>query len=712
MDRLISLLAVFCLVANGLYAQPSCNPQGADECADAPVLCTLGELNGYSCRNPPPPNPAGPVPLCPGGGVPNNMQWWAFVAGANTTTLRISAYNCTLVGGQQGIQAGIYTDCSYNVPIFCQPGCWVGEQTLSGFTIPCQTYYVFIDGCNGSECDYTVEVLAGANPPNLAGETTLTVPDSVLCGAGEVCFSANYNGMCDPDFLWRINGDTVSVSGHKYCDTLRISGMAEICVKPVLGNLNTFCDSNSEWKCDTVEVINMQPDTIELPLDTICLEPDQEFFTTECHTMVPVDTGFQRICCSGFSRTGCEVTYCGDYYFARRINTQKETVVLCPDENFTTPSGEVLENCGNYTIRLPGHGNDPCELVIEYEVIKPDIQIDSRIRHCQDGKSCIESFVSDNCDPTMHSFPSRWIDGETGAELARNTLKLCVEKSGEYCLEVTPEVHGRTCDPVVECYPVHVPIPQPPEILGSNFLCRNEKNKLRIPDGSYQEIEWTTSAGSFTGSTNSEEVTLDLTGVMSDTIEICVRVVNNCGQSEWNCRDFFIQNFVPQADFTYDIVGSRVFFMATIRNALSYFWTFGDGTSSTQMDPVHQYSAPGTYQVGLLVEDNCYTALEVKEVTIRMTSVQNVATDAWLEVFPNPGDGLFTIRSEDQRLLTGPARLRVLNVHGQLFNDLEIQGQQLPDGLKIDISDAPGGIYYLMLEGDGVFICERVVIIK
>jgi PKD repeat protein len=36
-------------------------------------------------------------------------------------------------------------------------------------------------------------------------------------------------------------------------------------------------------------------------------------------------------------------------------------------------------------------------------------------------------------------------------------------------------------------------------------------------------------------------------------------------------------------------------------SAAQFFWTFGDGTSSTEMNPVHQYTSPGTYQVCLKV---------------------------------------------------------------------------------------------------------------
>lgn len=40
------------------------------------------------------------------------------------------------------------------------------------------------------------------------------------------------------------------------------------------------------------------------------------------------------------------------------------------------------------------------------------------------------------------------------------------------------------------------------------------------------------------------------------------------------------------------------------QNADSYEWDFGDGTTSTEVNPVHEYSQPGTYDVSLYIEND------------------------------------------------------------------------------------------------------------
>jgi PKD repeat protein len=65
------------------------------------------------------------------------------------------------------------------------------------------------------------------------------------------------------------------------------------------------------------------------------------------------------------------------------------------------------------------------------------------------------------------------------------------------------------------------------------------------------------------------------------------------------------------ATFTYSISGNSdsVHFQPDTTNAVSYLWTFGDGDSSTQQSPWHEYSGSGTYTVCLYMitlHDTCH----------------------------------------------------------------------------------------------------------
>ncbi|MCL6267057.1 PKD domain-containing protein [Flagellimonas myxillae] len=72
----------------------------------------------------------------------------------------------------------------------------------------------------------------------------------------------------------------------------------------------------------------------------------------------------------------------------------------------------------------------------------------------------------------------------------------------------------------------------------------------------------------------------------------------------------------PLADFQFLVEGSVVTFNGTVANATSISWDFGDGSSSSDEDPVYAYASPGTYEVVLTVSGANGSFTETKEVTI------------------------------------------------------------------------------------------------
>jgi PKD repeat protein len=59
--------------------------------------------------------------------------------------------------------------------------------------------------------------------------------------------------------------------------------------------------------------------------------------------------------------------------------------------------------------------------------------------------------------------------------------------------------------------------------------------------------------------------------------------------------------------------------------AISWVWSFGDGTTSTLQNPVHTYTAPGTYPVSLAVSDGSHYDSEPKAGYIRVHAADGTA---------------------------------------------------------------------------------------
>ena len=93
------------------------------------------------------------------------------------------------------------------------------------------------------------------------------------------------------------------------------------------------------------------------------------------------------------------------------------------------------------------------------------------------------------------------------------------------------------------------------------------------------------------------------------------------GGSDFFVLKFQAYNVPPVSQFIADTVvcfGTNILFQNSSTNGQNYLWDFGDNTTSTLFQPIHNYSIPGNYTVALTV-DNCisvdvaYLNIEVLE---------------------------------------------------------------------------------------------------
>ena len=130
-------------------------PTGCRLCDPVQLNEGLESCTGF-CSQPCPVQDEQPNPLCgAAGNPPHNMSWYAFVASAEELTLRIEVIQCLF---DYGIQVGIYDNCNFDNCVVWTGGCISSDLTLSGQFLIGQTYYLFIDGCNGDDCAFEVSI--------------------------------------------------------------------------------------------------------------------------------------------------------------------------------------------------------------------------------------------------------------------------------------------------------------------------------------------------------------------------------------------------------------------------------------------------------------------------------------------------------------------------------------------------------------------------
>ncbi|MBU0984006.1 MAG: PKD domain-containing protein [candidate division Zixibacteria bacterium] len=97
---------------------------------------------------------------------------------------------------------------------------------------------------------------------------------------------------------------------------------------------------------------------------------------------------------------------------------------------------------------------------------------------------------------------------------------------------------------------------------------------------------------------------------------VSLMVTNLCGEDEKTVEHYITVVDPPIADFEADPVeacfGTPVHFTDLSQNAVSWTWTFGDGTTSTGQHPQHTYATGGVYTVSLTVTNACGPDTETK----------------------------------------------------------------------------------------------------
>ncbi|MEM9822229.1 MAG: S8 family serine peptidase [Bacteroidota bacterium] len=155
---------------------------------------------------------------------------------------------------------------------------------------------------------------------------------------------------------------------------------------------------------------------------------------------------------------------------------------------------------------------------------------------------------------------------------------------------------------------------------------------------------------------------------------------------------------VPDAQFEVIQSGLTVDFNNLTQGVAVYNWNFGDGGSSTQTNPTHTFSEPGTYTVSLAAFNTCGNSTSTVQVTVTPTSTENVLPGYDLSVAPNPNKGTFDL------LLDSPESNRLqwqmFNLHGQNIKGGQIITTPGFERHRIDASSLPTGVYLLRLSNE------------
>ena len=145
-----------------------------------------------------------------------------------------------------------------------------------------------------------------------------------------------------------------------------------------------------------------------------------------------------------------------------------------------------------------------------------------------------------------------------------------------------------------------------------------------------------------------------------------------------------------------------VHFYPTGTTATHYYWTFGDGTTSTSRDPWHFYLHPGVYNICLTISDSVTGRTCTWCDTVIVTFFQSNVT---VTVNPNPMNRFTSVSLFN---IIDPVVITIYNFTGQLVYKKE---NLLDCTFNINTEEFLQGIYYYTVSDNKNFISKGKLIV-
>jgi len=224
----------------------------------------------------------------------------------------------------------------------------------------------------------------------------------------------------------------------------------------------------------------------------------------------------------------------------------------------------------------------------------------------------------------------------------------------------------------------------PSTILGNASPCPNAMESYSVTNDPSAYYNWTFPA-TWLGmsTTNSIALTFDNTpGVLS------VTAGNSCGSSAPSSLNINL-GAQPIAGFTFTLNGGQLTLTNTSQNANGYEWNFGDGTTSTQAQPSHVYTTPGTYAV-MLIATNACGELDTLIQELTVLGLEDLGAMG-ITAYPNPTAGKVTITGLADFVTQG---LSIIDLQGREIMRVTIESNVH----EMDIKHAANGLYLIRIQ--------------
>ncbi len=206
------------------------------------------------------------------------------------------------------------------------------------------------------------------------------------------------------------------------------------------------------------------------------------------------------------------------------------------------------------------------------------------------------------------------------------------------------------------------------------------------------------------------EVTEDISGIDAGSYTVTITDNNNCTQvsSPIAIADGqqVIAGITSSSTIIYLSEGGQIQFNSLSAGATSYLWDFGDGNTSSDKNPLHTYTATGTYTVTLTAFNGPCSDAQTDIIVVLETTGAVAITDNLDEVSITQENSNVIVKFN--LLKRSQAEIEVFNSVGQLITSMTTNVKR--SDVKLDLPQMADGIYLVNVNTKEVSLTKKLML--
>jgi len=173
-------------------------------------------------------------------------------------------------------------------------------------------------------------------------------------------------------------------------------------------------------------------------------------------------------------------------------------------------------------------------------------------------------------------------------------------------------------------------------------------------------------------------------------------------------EDILDVSWETRAEFTYDREGLLVSFENQSDHPETVHWDFGDGNTSTEINPIYQYRSKLIFEIELICySPPCQSDTMKMELDLRNgTGIEDLSLSKSIRIYPNPASNFCDL--DWTNLGQESLNIDFVSFTGSVIRSWEeVRG----DNLRIDLTGLSPGIYWLKIRKESRQIVKKILIL-